>query len=94
MMPAMHGSWIDRCCVGQSFDSTHIEIDRLTLRKKNKNVQINVANVDPEKGTYAVGDFKTVALAGYIRAKVCSKCSRGGRLAARLGDAVMECAWA
>ncbi len=32
--------------------------------------QINVANVDPEKGTYAVGDFKTVALAGYIRAKV------------------------
>lgn len=29
-----------------------------------------MANVDPEKGTYAVGDFKTVALAGYIRAKV------------------------
>lgn len=32
--------------------------------------QINVANVDPTTGTYSQGDFKTVALAGYIRAKV------------------------
>lgn len=44
-----------RCILHSSVDSTH---------------KINVANVDPEKGTYAVGDFKTVALAGYIRAKV------------------------
>lgn len=32
------------------------------------NTQINVANVDAN-GVYTQGDFKTIALAGYIRAK-------------------------
>jgi len=31
-------------------------------------LQINVANVDAN-GVYTQGDFKTIALAGYIRAK-------------------------
>ena len=38
--------------------------------------QINVANVDPVTGIYSQGDFKTVALAGYIRGKVRGRYTR------------------
>ncbi|GAB5034136.1 40s ribosomal protein s21 [Nannochloropsis oceanica] len=42
--------------------------NRVVHSKDHAAVQINVANVDAN-GVYTQGDFKTLALAGYIRAK-------------------------
>lgn len=63
---------LERAGRGPNATSLRVHIDSrdCSLLSGNPPPQINVANVDPEKGTYAVGDFKTVALAGYIRAKV------------------------
>lgn len=44
---------------------------RLITAKDHASVQINVGNVDPATGKYT-GDYKTFALCGYVRDKVCS----------------------